>query len=235
VPDGNPSGTPPGISTLPVTFSTASQGVFSAFHSVSDLSLPPNGERTPPLGPPSHPPNSVTLTYDARLAPFCCGSPAATLLFLWYEQIFRDAGYPPGGIQRLQLREWSLPLGFASDVPRRWFQTFYQIGTIIHGRNLYTAAVLSHREFYSQLKRRYVFYCMEVNSNHTDATLHRNCDLVEAVTGAPAHPHTDHAQDRAVCVHGGRRRVAQEFALRVQRAIGDVRDRPEIDVGNGAE
>jgi hypothetical protein len=172
---------------------------------------------------PSHPPNSVTLNYDARFAPHCSSSPAATLLFLWYEEIFKAAGYPPGGIQRVSLHDWREPLGFSAAVPRRWFQTFYQIGTIIHGHRLYAAAVLARREFWSRLKRRYVFYCMEVNSNHTDATLHRNADLINAETNFWSGPPAAVLPKAGDCVQG-RRSAAATAASRVQRAIEGRRD-----------
>ncbi len=131
------------------------------------------------------------ISYDPSVVPMC-GGVAPALLFCWYEQIFNQAGFPPEGVTRPQIREWRTGLGYSKSC-QPWYRTFYRIGVIHLGTPKYRAAVRAGREFLSEVTGSYVFYALEITRADGPATLHRNAPLIDSkiaqITGqAPAPP-----------------------------------------------
>lgn len=122
--------------------------------------------------------HSETVIYDPSVVPMC-GGVAPALLFCWYEQIFREAGYPSEGVMRANIRDWRVGLGYSRSC-QPWYRTFYRIGTIHLGSARYTAAVRAGREFISDSTGAYIFYSLEIMHRDGPVMLHRNAVLIES-------------------------------------------------------
>lgn len=110
-----------------------------------------------------------------------CGGLAPALLFCWYEQIHRAAGYPGSGVLRPKLRDWRTGLGY--DLPQPWYCHFYRIGTIHRGSESFAVARRVRREFVSVQNGDYVFYALEITRYGGPCILHRNGPLIERRLG----------------------------------------------------
>ena len=159
------------------------------------------------------------ILYDPRLAPHC-GGPAAALLFCWYEQIFRAAGYPPEGVPSPKIADWRVPIGYPGRYAGCWYRIFYRIGVQIVGQQNWLRNAAAGYSFWSPLQRDYLFFSLQVNNPYRDTVMHRNAPrvtaLLEEIELPPSRKCVRISTPVANVQHIGREQAALIAARRVQ-------------------